>query len=180
MPRNLGDLSRGLTSASLFGMRSRSVRFIQALLLMLCFGVLADCSGRQRPFRMVQFCLSGPEDLALFKQVANRAAQGNRMEFTDRSAQTEAEEEAIAQSAPQTSVAHPTVNISADHGGKFNFGAANFAEAPYQIVVGFNGSDPTLARMFSDGFVRMISQHWQVHEVEHPDQTGASPLKQCQ
>ncbi len=97
------------------------------------------------------------------------------MEFTDRSAATEAELTAIANA--KTSVAHPTVNIGADHNGEFSFGAGNLGMPADQIVLGFNGNNADKAKRFADAVVSRLSARWHVHEV--PQGHGAFPLSKC-
>ena len=43
------------------------------------------CSQGQAPFRTVQLCLAGPQEVPAFVSFMNAIAQQHQMEFTDRS-----------------------------------------------------------------------------------------------
>ena len=138
---------------------------------------LTDCSAGQGPFRMVQFCLAGTQEIPAFTSFMNELAQEHRMEFTDRSGQTEDELRALASGNKNVPVASRVVNIGADHGGEFNFSAGNLGMPAEQIVVGFNGTKLDDARQFADAVVSKLSTRWRVHEV--PQGRGAFPLVKC-
>jgi hypothetical protein len=137
--------------------------------------LLVSCSPGKRPFRMVQFCLAGPQEIGSFTSFMDSIAQDYQMEFTDRSAATEAELTAIPNA--KTSVAHPTVNIGADRNGEFSFGAGNLGVPADQIVLGFNGNNADEAKKFADSVVSRLSTRWHIHEV--PQGRGAFPLSKC-
>lgn len=42
---------------------------------------LAGCSQGKQPFRMVQFCLAGPQEIPAFTSFMNEIAQSYRMNF---------------------------------------------------------------------------------------------------
>ena len=154
---------------------------MKALLAAVVLFLGATACGRgERPFRMVQFCLANPEDIEAMKAVLRGVASANKLPFYDRSRETEAEAESLAEGQANRSVAHPAVNAGAIGLDGIGFGAANFDEAPLQIVIGFsNGHDPTAVHKLSDAVVEALSQRWRIHEVPHVDTTGASPLKDC-
>lgn len=133
------------------------------------------CSQGRGPFRMVQLCLSGPQEIPVFVGVMDAIAQEHQMEFTDRSGATEAELRSIGNE--NVPVAHPHVNIGAEHAGDFSFGAGNLGLPTRQMVIGFNGSDLAAARSFAKAAVTRLSTRWPVHEV--PQGRGALPLPDC-
>lgn len=138
---------------------------------------LAGCSEGKAPFRTVQFCLAGPQEIPAFTSFMNEIAQEYRMEFTDRSGQTEDELQALASDNKNVPVNKRAVNIGADRGGEISFGAGNLGMPAEQIVVGFNGTNVGEARQFADTVVGKLSARWHVHEV--PQGRGASPLANC-
>jgi hypothetical protein len=138
---------------------------------------LAGCSPGTAPFRMVQFCLAGTQEIPAFASFMDQLAQQHHMEFTDRSGQTEGELRALASDNKNVPVVSPLVNIGADYAGDFNFSAGNLGMPANQIVIGFNGTKPDEARHFADAVVRQLSSRWHVHEV--PRGRGASPLSEC-
>jgi hypothetical protein len=145
----------------------------------LIFGVTA-CGTGERPFRMVQFCLAGPQEIDAMKGVLRSVASANALPFYDRSADTEAEAESIAEVQKNMPIARPTVNVGTVGPDAMGFSAGNFPEAPSQIVVGFSkGKDATAARRLSDEVVRALARRWHVHEVPNVEQSGAFPLKDC-
>ena len=133
------------------------------------------CSQGQAPFRTVQLCLAGPQEVPAFVSFMNAIAQKHQMEFTDRSGQTEAELRSI--SNKNLSVAHPHVNIGADRNGDFNFGAGNLGLPIRQMAIGFNGHDAASARQFANAAVAELSTRWRIIEV--PRDRGALPLPDC-
>lgn len=129
--------------------------------------------------RMVQFCLAGPHEIDEMKAVLRSVADSHGLTFLDRSAETEAEAEAIAELRPGAPVARPTVNVGTP-GGRPGFSAGNFPEAPNQIVVGLSkGGDELAARKLSDSVVGALGRRWSIHEVANPEATGAFPLENC-
>jgi hypothetical protein len=69
------------------------------------------------------------------------------------------------------------VNIGAERGSAFSFGAGNLGLPADQIAIGFNGDDLPEAKAFEDDTVEKLSARWQVHEV--PQERGALPLSHC-
>ena len=144
----------------------------------ICAAVAAvggGCSPARPPFRQVHFCLAGPREVPAFVSVMRSLAQSHGMEFTDRSVDTEAE----LRSLPNVSfpIAHPFVNISADHVGDVSFGAGNAGLPTRQMTIGFNGRDPKAARKFANATVARLSRRWRIYEV--PNHRGAAPLSNC-
>lgn len=162
-----------------FRARYRHMRTALAAIILLLGA--ASCGGGERPFRMVQFCLAGTHELDELKTIVRSVAASNGLTFHDRSAEAEAELEALAETNKNLRVAHPTLIISARApDGRMGFGATNFAEAPSQVVVGFSkGHDATTARRLSEAVVQTLSKRWRIHEVANVAETGAFPLKEC-
>lgn len=136
---------------------------------------LAGCSQGQASFRTVQLCLSNAEEVPAFTTFMNTIAQDNRMQFTDRSGQAEAELRSMT--SVKLTVPHPLVVISAHRGDEVSFGAGNLGLPTEQMAIGFNGSDSNVARPFADAVVSKLSRRWHVHEV--PKDRGALPLADC-
>jgi hypothetical protein len=63
--------------------------------LMMLLGA-AGCGTGERPFRMVQFCLAGPQEIDTLKTVVRSVAASNKLIFHDRSAETVAELASLA------------------------------------------------------------------------------------
>ena len=140
--------------------------------------LLAGCGHAQSSFRDVQFCLNGENDIGRLKAVVREIAQTNRLEFTDRSSDAQAEAEEIAKTEPNMKVAHPTIVLSVDRSDGFGFGGGNFPEAPLQVAFGFTeGKTKVESRKFADNVVERLSEFWVIHEV--PRGRGAFPLKKC-
>jgi hypothetical protein len=102
---------------------------------------LGGCSSGQGPFRIVQLCLAGQQEIPVFTGFMDEIAQSYQMEFTDRSGQAEAELRSIDN--PNVSVPRPLVNIGADRAGEFSFGAGNLGLPTQQMAIGFNGKKST-------------------------------------
>jgi hypothetical protein len=129
---------------------------------------------------MVQFCLADVGEIETLKTVLQDVASANELPFYDRSKETEAETESIAEVQKNMPVAHPTVNMGTVGPDAMGFSAGNFDEAPSQIVIGFSqGRDPAAARKLSNVLVAALARHWHVHEVPNVETSGALPLKNC-
>jgi len=114
------------------------------------------------------------------KDILHAAASANKLPFYDRSKETEAEVESIAEVQKSTPVAHPTVNAGTVGPDAMGFTAGNFPDAPLQIVVGFSkGDDATAAQKLSDAVVQALATRWRIHEVPNVATSGAFPLKDC-
>ena len=151
-----------------------------ALIAAVAFFGATACGTGEGPFRMIQFCLAGPQEIGAMKGVLRSVASANGLPLYDRSAETETELESIAEVQKNMPVAHPTVNIGTVGPGAMGFSAGNFSEAPSQIVVGFSkGEDANAARKLSDDVVAALARHWRIHEVPNVEQKGAFPLKDC-
>jgi len=107
----------------------------------------------------------------------NEIAQEYRMEFTDRSGQTQEELRALKASEKYTPINDRAVNISAVRGSEFSFGASNLGLPTQQVVIGFNGDSHEKATAFANATVERLSTRWHIHEV-HQGQ-GAFPLATC-
>ncbi|QSR18998.1 hypothetical protein CA833_0070 [Novosphingobium sp. KA1] len=84
-------------------------------------------------------------------------AQEYRMEFTNRSGQTGNALRSMASDIKTVPVNERAVNIGANRGSDFSFGAGNLGLPADQIVMGFNGDDPATARPFADAVVARLS-----------------------
>lgn len=156
-------------------MIGHGVRFgVTFIVLLAC---LNGCSGGKRPFRQIQFCLAGRQEIPEFTSFMNNIAQTYKMEFGDRSGQTQSELEILHSGNGNVPVNDRIVNIAANHGSDFSFGAGNMGMPTNQIVIGFNGDDLKQAVPFADATVRELSTRWRIHEV--PDGEGAFPLSRC-
>lgn len=150
---------------------------VRALVLALSAAGLGGCSEGKGPFRMVQFCLTGSNEIPAFTAFMNEIAQENRMEFSDRSGQTHDELHSLASDNKNVPVNERAVNIGAHQGDDFSFGAGNLGLPTRQIVIGFNGNNLKAAKAFSNVVVERLSTRWRVHEV--PEGRGAFPLSCC-
>lgn len=138
---------------------------------------VAGCSEGKHPFRTVQLCLAGPQEIPAFTSFMNEIAQSYRMEFFDRSGQTHDELQSLASDNKNTPLNGRAVNIGAERGNEFSFGAGNLGLPTNQIAIGFNGDDLNEAKAFSDVAVEKLSTKWRIHEV--PQGRGALPLTRC-
>jgi hypothetical protein len=98
------------------------------------------------------------------------------MEFTDRSGQTGDELRSLA-SNNNVHVNKRFVNIGADRGNDFSFGAGNLGLPARQIAIGFNGNSLENAGLFANDVVKKLSTRWRVHDV--PQGRGAFLLTHC-
>jgi hypothetical protein len=79
---------------------------VRNMVALASVGILSSgCSQGQRPFRIVQICLAGPQEVPAFVSFMDVIAQEHEMEFTDRSGATEAELRAMGNE--NVPVAHP-------------------------------------------------------------------------
>ena len=104
-------------------------------------------------------------------------AQEHEMQFYDRSRDTHRELQSLASDNENVPLNAQTVNIGAQRGDDFSFGAGNLGMSADQIVVGFNGNDMKAAHAFADYAVDKLSGRWTVKEVAAGQ--GAFPLKNC-
>lgn len=135
----------------------------------------SGCSQGQGPLRMVQLCLAGPQEVPAFVSFMDAIAQKHKIEFTDRSSETEAELRAMEYKV--VPVAHPHVNIRADYNGDFSFSAGNLGLPTRQMVIGFNGRNSGAVRNFANAAVSQLSTRWHIYDV--PQDRGALPLPNC-
>jgi len=148
-----------------------------AATLICVLACLNGCSSGKRPFRQIQFCLAGPQEIEEFTSRMDKISQNYKMEFGDRSGQTQSELEFLHSDNKEVPVNNRIVNIYGSHSSAFSFGAGNAGMPTNQIVIGFNGDDLTQAMPFADAVVRDLSVKWHVHEV--PEGGGAFPLQRC-
>ena len=142
------------------------------------FLLLASCGQGERPFRQIQFCLNGQDDINNLKNTVRSIARSESMEFADRSADAEAELGSIKKDMPQIKVAHPTIVLDAHRDDGLGFGGMNFGDAPLQVALGFSkGRNEADARKFAAKVVQILSRKWVIHDV--PQDRGAFPLKKC-
>jgi len=158
--------------------REMSTAIARRLLgLTLATTCIYGCSEGKHPFRMVQFCLADTQEIPAFTSFMNEIAQEYRMEFTDRSGQTADELRSLASDNKNVPVNDRAVNIGADRGSDFSFGAGNLGLPARQIAIGFNGSNLETAKPFADDVVKRLATRWRIHEV--PQGRGALPLSHC-
>ena len=138
---------------------------------------LEGCSPGRAPFRMVQFCLAGPQEIPAFTSFMDEIAQQSRLEFTDRSGQADDELRSLASDNHNVPLNGRLLNIGADRSGEVSFSACNLGLPANQIVVGFNGKNVSAARQFATAVIEKLSAHWHVHQV--PAGQGAKPLADC-
>lgn len=151
--------------------------FVRAISLVVMAAGVAGCSEGKHPFRLVQICLAGVEEIPAFTGFMNEISQEYQMVFTDRSGQTGDELRSLASDNKNVPVNDRAVNIGAERGDEFSFGAGNLGLPARQIAIGFNGNKLETAKPFADAVVKKLSTRWHVHEV--PQGRGALPLAQC-
>jgi hypothetical protein len=145
-------------------------------LAMVLVGV-GGCAEGKHPFRMVQFCLENDGEIPAFVTFMREISDGHQMQFYDRSRDTHQELTSLAADNENVPLNDRTVNISAQHGEDFSFGAGNLGMPTDQIVIGFNGDDLKTAQAFADSAVEKLSGRWNVKEVAGGK--GAFPLTNC-
>ena len=145
-------------------------------LAVVIFGV-NGCTEGKPPFRMVQFCLESPNEIPVFVNFMRELAGEHHMQFYDRSRETHRELQSLASENKDVPLNNRTVNISAQHGNDFSFGAGNLGMPTDQIGIGFNGNDIRAAHAFADSAVKKLSGKWTVKEVAAGQ--GAFPLTNC-
>ena len=129
---------------------------------------------------MVQFCLADTGEIETMNSVLREVAAAIKLPFFDNSKATEAQLNSAADVQDKLKVAHPTVNVGTVGPTAMGFSAGNFADAPFQMVVGFSkANDPVAARNLSDDVVKALSNRWRVREVPNVETSGAYPLKDC-
>ena len=150
---------------------------IRTVVLAIAIVGLGGCGQGKHPFRMVQFCLENSREIPAFKSVIRDISDENQMQFYDRSTDTHQELTSLAADNENVPLNDQTVNISAQHGDDFSFGAGNLGMPTDQIVIGFNGEDLKAARAFADSAVEKLSTRWTIKEVASGK--GAIPLTNC-
>ena len=104
-------------------------------------------------------------------------ADEHQMQFYDRSRDTHQELRSLASDNENVPLNDRTVNIGAQHGDDFSFGAGNLGMPTDQVVIGFNGNDMKAAHAFADTAVEKLTRQWTVKEVAAGQ--GAFPLTNC-
>jgi hypothetical protein len=150
--------------------------FRTAALAMVLAGV-GGCAEGKHPFRMVQFCLENDGEIPAFITFMKEISEEHQMQFYDRSRATHTELTSLASDNENVPINDRTVNIRAQRGDDFSFGAGNVGMPTNQIVVGFNGDEPKAAHAFADSAVEKLSARWNVKEVA-PGK-GGFPLTNC-
>ena len=137
---------------------------------------VSACSQGEGPFLQVQFCLSAGAGTTELKQVLQQIAREEHLEFTDRSADTDAELRAMKDTLPP-GLAHsfPIINVSV-RDGVLGLGGGNLGLGPNQVALGF-GPNTAQGRAFASRAVRRLEQNWRLVRVL--TDKGASPLKEC-
>lgn len=148
---------------------------LMAMAMALALSVSA-CGHGERSFLQVQFCLSKAAGTTELQQVLQQIARDEHMEFTDRSADTEAELRAMKDALPPEVVrSFPIINMSVRRGG-VGLGGGNLGLGPDQVALGFGPNTPE-GRAFASRAVRRLQQNWKLVQV--PADKGAFPLKNC-
>lgn len=101
------------------------------------------------------------------------------MNFGDRSTESQSEIDHIRESMPDLPVTRPMILISGRRSDGVSFGATNFAEAPTQIVIGFQLGRNEAGREFSNTVYEALAERWLVREGPNPEVSGAFPLTEC-
>lgn len=140
---------------------------------------IASCGGGQRPFRLVQVCLTSVQDISAFKSEMQSLAQTNGLSFVDRSAGAQAEAEAIQRHIRESKLTDPMVMVSGRRKDGVSFSATNFADAPTQMVIGFQLGRGEAGRGFSQVVWQALAKRWIVREGPDPQTSGAFPLPEC-
>ena len=137
---------------------------------------LVSCTGGERPFLQVQFCLTKKAGAAELKRVLREIARDEGMEFGDRSADSEAELRSMGDAVPPE-VRHsvPVINVSVRR-GDVGLGGGNMGLGPNQVALGF-GPDSAAARAFANRTVTRLQRNWKLVRVLND--RGAFPLKDC-
>ena len=137
---------------------------------------VSACGHGEGPFLQVQFCLTAEAGTTELKQVLQQIAHDERMEFTDRSADTDTELRAMKDALPPV-VAHsfPIINVSV-HDGALGLGGGNLGLGPNQVALGF-GPNTAEGRAFASRAVHRLELNWKLVRV--PTDKGAFPLKDC-
>ncbi|GGB75887.1 hypothetical protein GCM10010833_33900 [Blastomonas aquatica] len=126
---------------------------------------------------MVPFRLENPGEIPAFSNFMRETSDKHQMQFYDRSTDTHQELTSLAAGNENVPLNDRTVNIGAQHGDDFSFGAGNLGMPTDQIVIGFNGEDLKAAHAFADFAVEKLSTRWNVKEVASGK--GAFPLTNC-
>jgi hypothetical protein len=157
----------------------KTERVVAVTALVLLMGFAAGCIPTgQPPFRMVQLCLNDAKGLSDFTAILQSIARSERMEFGDRSAQTEAELRAVGKASGGLKAPAPVVNMGIRGERGIGVGASNLGTPGYQVVLGVSeGRPPEEAHRFADRVVARLSEHRRVEPV--PGGQGAFPLKGC-
>ena len=108
---------------------------------------LPGCTEGKHPFRMVQFCLKGANEIPSFISFMRTLAEKHGMQFYDRSSDTHAELQSLNRNNKNVPVNEHAVDIGAQRGSQFSFGAGNLGMPTDQIVIGFNGADLEAANL---------------------------------
>ena len=155
------------------------IRFpIRTVALVIAIVGVGGCAEGKNPFRRVQFCLENSGEIPAFTTFMREISDEHQMQFYDRSRDTHRELTSLAADSENVPLNDRTVNIGAQHGDDFSFGAGNLGMPTDQIVIGFNGEDLKAARAFADSAVEKLSGRWKVKEVASGK--GAFPLTNCE
>lgn len=155
----------------------RYIRVASVMALAVISTGLPGCAKGKHPFRMVQFCLNGANEIPAFVKFMRAIADKHGMQFYDRSSDTHAELQSLSRDNENVPVNQRAVNIGAQRGSEFSFGAGNLGMPTDQIVIGFNGADLEASKSFANSAVSSLSNRWHVREVAAGK--GAFPLSRC-
>lgn len=136
--------------------------------------LLIGCRGGEGPFLQVQFCLTERAGAAELKQTLQTLARQENMRFYDRSAETEAELEAL--NSTIVSRSSPIINIGVRSEEGYGLGGGNSGLPANQVTLGFSPDTPE-AREFAYKAVQRLQRTWEVKRV--PKDQGAFALENC-
>ena len=139
---------------------------------------LVGCgSAGEGPFLQVQFCLTDMAGADELKRILRRVASDEGLEFTDRSAETDAELRSMREDLPPSvQRSFPIINVSMRGEDNTGLGAGNAGLPSNQVVVGF-GPHTAKERAFAQRTIQRLQQTWNLVQV--PEGHGALPMKSC-
>jgi hypothetical protein len=138
--------------------------------------VVSACGHGERSFLEVQFCLSRAAGIPELRKILQQIARDEHMDFTDRSAATEAELRDMKEMlTPEVLRSFPIINMSMRRGA-VGLGGGNLGLGPDQVALGF-GPDTPEGRAFATRAVHRLQENWRLVHV--PANKGAFPLKEC-
>lgn len=146
--------------------------FRMAVISIGIFIGLSGCGQGEDSFRSVQFCFSETQGADELKRMLRQIADEEAMRFTDRSADAQAEIQAIGDLPEEVARSFPLIVVNIQN-AEFGVGGGNLGLGSNQVALGF-GPDSHEARTFATKTVRRLEEVWDV--VAIPDGQNAFPL----